>query len=206
MLNCPVKRIYLARVRSSKRTNMASQNIANGLISKCIPQIRRDQVRTLKHIGRFTVDWPFIKNTNTNKKYDLYTILTFACGIGGIILLHEYANYRGEERSAADSFHLRYPDPRISRLHQQVKIPEIMARRTRGPGAFCENEWKEFEDCFIKHTSLELNVGFKANLEAFATLASDCDEVKTSLHKCQQRALWDDELYYAAKYCSINKV
>jgi hypothetical protein len=138
--------------------------------------------------------------TADSKKSPIAKWIVISSGLFGIFFLHQYANSLGEKTSAAASFHERYPDPRIPRFHQQVKIPDIMAKMTRGPGGYCSDQWVEFEECFTQYTSTKINRGFKENLEGMGKIGiGACSEHLKKLKKCQEDALWDDELYFKAK-------
>jgi len=110
-----------------------------------------------------------------------------------------YKTEHGEFRKQT-YFAERYPDPRIKVIHQEIAIPDIMCDMTRE--YYCKDEWFHFEKCLGEKTDIkQIGTNVWDNLQKMKELKVDkeCKGVRDSLHECQVKAMFDQELYFKAK-------
>jgi len=129
-------------------------------------------------------------------------------GIAAAGALLGYAIYTTEHGQVRKEtyFAERYPDPRIKVLHQEIAIPDIMIDMTRE--SYCKDEWFHFEKCLGEHTDLkQIGTNVWKNLEKMKELSVEkqCRPVRDALHDCQVRAMYDEELYFAAKEVFLDR-
>lgn len=123
----------------------------------------------------------------------------------GLLTYAIYTTEHGQARKET-YFAERYPDPRIKVLHQEIAIPDIMIDMTREH--YCKDEWFHFEKCLGEKTDIrQIGTNVWDNLEKMKelTVEKQCRPVRDSLHECQVKAMYDEELYFKAKEVFLDR-